>query len=103
MDKMYVLVRKDLHPSVRVVQACHAVAEFLLLKSYVTPNWTNGTMVVLGVRDEDELKEWIEKLSEEGQSNFFVEQFIEDGLGVTAAACVLSQEYQHLLRSLTLL
>jgi hypothetical protein len=31
MDKLYVLVRRDLSPSQKVVQACHAVAEFLRL------------------------------------------------------------------------
>jgi hypothetical protein len=29
MDKLYVLVRRDLPWPVRAVQACHAVAEFL--------------------------------------------------------------------------
>lgn len=27
--KMYILVRKDLSPGQQIVQACHAVAEFL--------------------------------------------------------------------------
>ena len=31
--KMYVLVRKDLSPSHRTVQACHAVAEFMFRHS----------------------------------------------------------------------
>jgi hypothetical protein len=31
MDKVYILVRRDLSQAQRVVQACHALAEFLRL------------------------------------------------------------------------
>ena len=58
--KLYVLLRKDLNPSYQAVQGGHAVAELLLRGP--TLSWDNGTMVYLGVKDEDELKYWAEKL-----------------------------------------
>lgn len=58
--KMFVLTRRDLPKSYQAVQAGHAVAELLLRGQ---PNgWDNGTLVYLGVDNEDELKKWKEKL-----------------------------------------
>lgn len=56
--KLYVLVRKDFSKSQQAVQAGHAVAEYLLRGP--STFWGNGTLVYLGVRDENELKWWDE-------------------------------------------
>jgi hypothetical protein len=60
MEKLYVLVRKDLSINQQAVQAGHAVAEYLL-RGPKTP-WNNGTLVYLGIRNENELEYWTEKL-----------------------------------------
>ena len=54
--KLYVLVRKDLSKSQQAVQAGHVVAEYLLRGPRTV--WDNGTLVYLGVRNENELKFW---------------------------------------------
>ena len=54
--KLYVLVRKDLSKSQQAVQGGHAVAEYLLRGPSTA--WPNGTLVYLGVRNEDDLKFW---------------------------------------------
>lgn len=59
--KLYVVVREDLSPSYRAVQAGHAVAEFLLRGP--TSIWTNGILVYLGVNDERELRWWSDRLT----------------------------------------
>ncbi len=56
MEKLYVLVRKDLPKSQQAVQGGHAVAEYLLRDR--SSSWDNGTLVYLAVKDEDELKSW---------------------------------------------
>lgn len=47
-------MRKDLSRSQQAVQAGHAVAEYLLRGP--STSWGNGTLVYLGVRNEDALK-----------------------------------------------
>jgi hypothetical protein len=59
MEKLYVLVRKDLSVSQQAVQAGHAVAEYLLHGPRT--NWKNGTLVYLGVRNKIDLEYWTEK------------------------------------------
>lgn len=59
-ERMYVLVRKDLPKNYQAVQAGHALAEFLLGQPFLS--WKNGTLIYLGVRNENELLEWGEKL-----------------------------------------
>jgi len=61
MQKMYVLVRKDLPKNYQAVQAGHALAEHLLGQPFLF-GWNNGTLIYLGVKDEDELIKWGEKL-----------------------------------------
>ena len=65
MNKLYVLVRKDLAPSYQAVQAGHAVAEWLLHDQ----SWQNETLVYLGVRDETDLNRWVKKLDNKNISH----------------------------------
>ena len=69
MLKLFVLVRCDLTPQQRTVQACHAVADFLIrhgCKSLVVEwNEHSKVIVVLGVEDERQLK--LELLQIEGR------------------------------------
>ena len=58
--KLFVLTRKDISPSQQAVQAGHAVAEFLL--RFPDTKWRNGTLVYLGVDNEDQLNRWAYKL-----------------------------------------
>jgi hypothetical protein len=48
-------------PSQIAVQAGHTVAEYLLKEPYT--EWSNGTLIYLGVRDEHQLKDWMFKLN----------------------------------------
>ena len=60
MDKLYVLVRKDLDKNQQAVQAGHALAEYLMRVH--NHNWTNGTLIYLGVDNEKDLNTWGEIL-----------------------------------------
>ena len=63
-QKLYVLVRKDLSRSQQAVQAGHVVAEYLLRGPKTL--WGNGTLVYLGVRDENDLKWWYQQIFDAG-------------------------------------
>ena len=56
MEKLYVLVRKDLSKSQQAIQGGHAVAEYLLRGRLLS--WDNGTLVYLAIHDEEDLKSW---------------------------------------------
>ena len=90
MKKLYAVVRDDLSPAQRAVQAGHAVAEFLLTKE---TEWDNGTLVYLRVPDL-----WtLEKLSEELKIDHarFVEPDVGDQLTAIAAVSE-GQHFKHL-------
>ena len=65
MQKMYVLVRKDLPKTYQAVQAGHSLAEYLLARPF--QSWNNGTLIYLGVKNEQELLKWGEKLDSIGK------------------------------------
>jgi hypothetical protein len=96
-EKLYVLVRKDLSLAQQAVQAGHAVAEYLLRGP--KSSWPNGTLVYLGVTDEERLNRWSVKLDFLGVP--FV-TFKEPDIGnqVTALAAVTNNE--KVFRSLQL-
>jgi hypothetical protein len=84
-DRLYVLLRKDLKPDYASVQAGHAVAEFLLHASDY--GWRNGTLLYLGIENEEQLSLWGEKLTDLGiEWKGFREPDIGDEM--TAIACV---------------
>ena len=58
--KLYVIVRNDLSQSQKSVQAGHAIAEFLLHRQ---TEWDNGTLVILGVDNKQELEKLTYKLN----------------------------------------
>jgi len=60
--RLYVLVRKDLSPSYRAVQAGHVVAEWLLYDQ----SWQNETLIYLTVANEFSLYRWAAKLDFRG-------------------------------------
>lgn len=65
------------------MQAGHALAEFLLENPKT--NWTNGTLVYLGVKNQIQLENWIHKLTCNGVD---YSEFREPDIGneVTAIA-----------------
>ena len=63
--KMYVLVRKDLAETYRIVQGSHAVAEYSLRGNQeLYKKWNNATVIFLGVRNEQEMMLWSAKLAD---------------------------------------
>jgi len=95
--KLYVIVRKDLSPSQRAVQAGHAVAEFLLRGPF--SRWSNGTLVYLGVKGLNQLENLKYKLQ---SLDIQFTEFREPDIGdqVTAIATDQHCEYFERLRLL---
>jgi hypothetical protein len=65
---MYVLVRKDLAETYRIVQGSHAIIEYSLRgdqEKYKA--WNNGTVLFLGIRNEQALDFWTLKLQDRGK------------------------------------
>lgn len=85
--KLYVLVREDLSPSQRMVQAAHAVAELTLLQRH--QGWDNGTIVILGVPDIEALHKWYNELIDEFPSwiSFFEEPYYNNEMTAISVVC----------------
>jgi len=89
--RMYVLVRRDLESTYRVVQGSHAIVEYSFLgdpkaqEAYMA--WRNGTVVFLGVRNEQALDLWALKLKDKDKT--FATWFEPDlKHQLTAIACI---------------
>jgi len=59
MSRLYVLCRLDLQTTYAAVQGGHAVAQHLI--DY-PDRWRNQTLIYLGVKNEEELLKWRDKL-----------------------------------------
>ena len=84
--KLFVIVRKDLSPSQRAVQAGHAVAQFLLHGPI--SRWSNGTLVYLGVKGLHQLENLKRKLHEQ---NIEFTEFREPDIGNETTAIASDQ------------
>jgi hypothetical protein len=62
--RLYVLVRKDLPKNQAAVQAGHCLAEYLLRGPHSF--WGNETLIYLVVKDEENLNEWVDKMTNSG-------------------------------------
>lgn len=83
MDKLFVVVRKDLTPSQQAVQSGHAIAQYFVDGG---KKWTNETLVILGVKDLTHLESLMSELSNQ---NINFSYFREPDIGdeATAFAC----------------
>lgn len=89
MQKLYVIVRKDLSPSQIAVQAGHAVAEYLVNDS---KTWKNEILIYLGVPGLRQLHRWMMKLdNQDVEYTTWREPDINNE--VTAIASTGSSEY----------
>jgi hypothetical protein len=88
--KLYVIIRKDLSTSQQAVQAGHAVAEFLLHGH--CSSWNNGTLVYLGVENENHLHLLRQKLDFEGIK---YSEFIEPDIGNQITAIATNEESKY--------
>lgn len=91
-------MRRDLSKSQQIVQACHAVAENMMLGMHHP--WDNGTMVLLGVKDEKSLVREVEAM-DHWEGIFFAEEDLNDEY--TAFAVVGDDDLGDLLKHLRLL
>jgi peptidyl-tRNA hydrolase len=57
MEKLYVVVRRDLEPGAQLAQSCHALSAFAVAHPELHRDWHTGgqNLVVLSVADESEL------------------------------------------------
>lgn len=104
-QRLYVLCRRDLPAAQRIVQACHAVAEFVLrhTSDAAVRRWADAhrTIVVLGVDAERDLWAWRAELEARGIA---CQAFAEPDLGdEVTALCVHPSADRRLFRGLRLL
>ena len=99
-NKFYCLIRKDLSFEQRAVQGGHALAQYFF-KFGIPDNWDNGTLIYLGIENENQLKKWFSKLLDLGMD---VSHFIEPDLNneITAIGAIAPSN-DRLFRSLPLL
>jgi hypothetical protein len=99
--RMYVICRRDLGSPYALVQGAHAVAQYLLacqqFKSKV--EWTNGTMIMLAVKDEKDLRKWLIKLD---KTDVFYTYFMEPDLNNQATAMAVILEDGSIFKKLEL-
>jgi len=100
--KMYVLVRKDLPGTQPAVQAGHALAEYLI--EYPKCGWTNGTLIYLGVENEEELLDRVQQIIDRGiKFSIFEEPDLNMQVTAFAAFDCPDKKLEKLFKNLNLL
>lgn len=102
-NKLYVLIRKDLSPEQKAVQAGHAIAELLLDVPKERHKWRNGTLVYLEVENEEEIQNYWEFFNNNTlgtKKGMFFEPYKD--MGYTALA-VIGPSVENVLKDLTLM
>jgi peptidyl-tRNA hydrolase len=86
MEKLYVVVRRDLSSGAMLAQACHAVAEYALLDPQSFNQWASTTrnIVVLQTNDEQSLKQTSQRARTVTPVAEFREPDLEDSLTAIA-------------------
>lgn len=95
MSKMYVVVREDLEPGLRLAQACHSATLYGMAFG-ANPE---QNLIVLGVRNKEELSELLLKLELRGVPKVW---FKEPDLGGELTSLACTQEATSLVRELPL-
>ncbi len=92
--RVYVLTRLDLNEKQQFVQAMHALADICISNPIAAKEWNNSNLVVLGVKDTNELHFWQREINRivtpkenEGNglmSGMFYEPWYEEDTAVAA-------------------
>jgi hypothetical protein len=96
---LYSISRKDLPLSQSSIQAAHAAIEYAYL--YGRPNDHHPSYIHLTARDKSHLEQLRARLQDVGIGTAEFQEPYKDW-GLTAIACLLTEDDRHLLRGLPL-
>ena len=103
IDKLYVIVRKDLKPGLQLSQSCHAAMHFYFDYPKLTEDWIKNSdfIVILNIEDEQKLQELLKTAN---KLNIAASAFYEPDLNneLTAIALAPCQMSKKLCRGLPL-
>ena len=100
MNRLYVIVRRDLKPGMKIAQSCHAMAAFAEEHPSVTSLWHEGGNNLICLEcDANELALMAEQSIQRGA---LVSLFREPDLGNELTAIAISGEAKSMLRRLPL-
>lgn len=101
MDRLYLIVRRDLEPGARAAQLCHALREWVSVCPVDDAAWysSSNTLVLLEAEDEPALARLREKAEDRGVP---VAAFREPDLGDSVTAIAIGPSGRRLVRDLPL-
>jgi peptidyl-tRNA hydrolase len=100
ISRMYVLVRQDIDPGYQIPQSIHAKDAFTHDYPEIENRWykESNTLVVLGVKDEEELLFWTSRAKQENlKTSLFYEPDVDQ---YTALAIEPGNRTTELLKTL---
>ena len=103
IQKLYVVVRKDICPGYQVAQSCHAAIQYVFDHPEQSKIWheTSDYIVVLNIDDEDKLKELMNEATKRNiKFSFYREPDLDNQY--TAVSLEPTKETKSLCRGLKL-